>query len=274
MIERSSDQSFSGIVIGVGAPNRTRDNRVVQCAIVLEDNIGLIRVYSDYGDRMEKMSLWDRVNLKARASPKDNRFESWKAVSVEVTGEKIKTPFEKRAILESCVISTAVDPIDELNRMKRSIALVKPKQRGIGYGMEIREEIDESPDWMTTQSETPQRPILKWESEQGGKHNQQICSHEVYEWIRKNPSSHGGLWDNLRITDIDYEKWLLIGTQNVHRSSWVVIHIHRLKKTPQIPIGFGLPIHDGKPEGWPYSRAGEVDAKRVESTGQLLLPIT
>ena len=260
---------LKGVVLGMGAPNRAKDNRVVQCAIVLDEHIGLVRVFCEYKNGMERMSLWDVCRFKVIASSKDSRFESWKLIDLEVI-DKVKDSQAKRSIIEACIRKIDADPIDLFNKEKRSIGLVKPQQIGIGYSMEIR-DFDESPDAMTTQSETPQKPVLKWMSDQGKEHTQQICSHEVYEYIRKNQSSHGGLWDNLQITNIDYDKWLLIGTLNAHRSAWVVVHIHRLKKTTQQHIDSSWLIKDGKPEGWPYSRFADVDVKRVESTGQQLL---
>jgi hypothetical protein len=262
-------QVFTGVVLGVGAPNRTKDNRVVQCAIVLEDEIGFIRVFCDYQNGMEKLSIWDRCNIKAIATSKDSRFESWKLLESEIQG-KIKDSESKRNIIERCIRTTDGDPIDVSNKEKRSIVLVKPQQAGIGYGMEVR-DFEDSPDWMMTQCETPQKPFLKWKSLQGKEHNQQICAHEVYEFIRKNPSSHGSLWDNLQITNIDYDKWLLLGSTNTHRTTWVVIHIHRLKKTTQQHINSSLLIENGKQNGWPYLQHADVDAKRVGSTCQKLL---
>lgn len=262
-------KELKGTVLGVGAPNRTKDGRVVQCAILVDEQVGLTRVFCDYRDGMDRLGLWDVCEVVAQASPKDNRFESWKMLEAKVI-DKVKDSQIKRDILSACVRQTDEDPVDVFNREKRSIGIVKPQQAGIGYGMEVR-DFDESPDWMTTQCETPQRPFLRWKSEQGKEHIQQIVSHEVYEYIRKNQSRHGGLWDNLQITNIDYDKWLLIGTANTHRSSWLVVHVHRLKKTAQQLIDSSFLIRDGKPSGWPYLQRADLDASRAESMGQRLL---
>lgn len=267
---RRTGTDISGIVLGVGAPNRTKDDRVVQCAIVLDEQIGLARVFCEYRNGMDRLSIWDRCSLLVQATPKDTRFESWKLLEADITGH-VSGSQEKRAILEACVRQTGdEDPIDMLNRERRSVAVVKPQQSNMGYGMEIR-DFDESPDYMTTQCETPQKPFLQWQSLQGKTHRQQVSAHEVYEWLRKNPSKHGGLWDNLQITNIDFDKWLLVGTASTHRTAWLVVHVHRLKKTTQQLIDSSSLIADGKPEGWPYSRPEEVAAKRAESTGQQLL---
>lgn len=269
-MKRQQGTDITGVVIGVGAPNRTKDDRVVQCSIVLDEAVGLVRVFCDYRNGMDRLSLWDRCSLLVQATPKDSRFESWKMLEADIIG-KVEGSQEKRAIIESCVKQTGnEDPIDQLNRERRSIAVVRPQQSSIGYGMEIR-DFDESPDWITTQCETPQKPFLQWQSQQGKTHRQQVAAHEVYEWLRKNPSKHGGLWDNLQITNIDFDKWLLIGTASTHWTAWLVVHVHRLKKTTPPLIDSSSLIADGKPSGWPYLRAAEVAAKRAESTGQQLL---
>lgn len=263
--------NIGGVVLGVGAPNRTKkDARLVQCAIILDDETGLCRVFCDYDKGMNRLSLWDRCELLVAATPKDTRFESWKMLEVDVCGH-VDSRDEKRAILDACVRQTGgEDPIDLFNRERRSIGIVKPNQTHFGYGMQIR-DFEESPDWMTAQCETPQKPYIEWQSNQGKTHCQQVSSHEVYEWLRKNPSRHGGLWDNLQITNIDYDKWLLVGTASTHRTAWLVVHVHRLKKTTPPLIDSSSLIVDGKPEGWPYSTLAAVAAKRVESQGQQLL---
>lgn len=267
---RRTGTDISGVVIGVGAPNRAKDGRTVQCAIVLDDCIGLTRVFGNFEGGMDRLSLWDRCELLVKATSKDNRFESWKLIEADISGH-IQSRNERRAILDACVRVTGdEDPIDLLNRERKSIAVVKPQQSNIGYGMEIR-DFGESPDWITTQSETPQKPFLQWQSLQGKTHRQQVSAHEVYEWLRTNPSRHGGLWDNLQITNIDFDKWLLIGTASTHRTAWLVVHVHRLKKTTPPLIDSNSLIADGKPSGWPYSRPEDVAAKRAESTGQRLL---
>jgi hypothetical protein len=75
----------------------------------------------------------------------------------------------------------------------------------------------------------------------------------------------------MRIEDIDYTKWLLVGNTSQHRTTWVVVHVHRLKKTTEQPTLEGCSIADGKPSGWPYLPLEELRARRVASTGQQLL---
>lgn len=261
---------ITGVVLGIGAPNRTRDGRSVQCAIILGDDHGLCRVYADYQGLMSRLSIWERVVCDVHIHGGDSRTESWKLDYCKVVS-KITTPSQKRDILESCLLNCGdEDPIDWMNRERRSVGLIKAPIKNIGYAMEVR-DFEDSPDWVMTQKETPQRPTIKWLSTAGKLHNHQLCAHEAYEWLRKNPSQTSQLWCNLRIEDIDYTKWLLLGNTNGKRNVWVVVHVHRLKKTTHQPTLESCEITDGRPNGWPYLPLGDLRAMRVASTGQQLL---
>jgi hypothetical protein len=265
-----SGETITGIVLGIGAPNRTSDGRAVQCGIVLGDDHGLCRIYADFGPTMRRVSVWDRVSCLAHIHAGDNRVESWKLDGVKLIG-KVQSSAEKRFILDSCVLDCGKeDPIDFMNRGRRSVGLIRQSVAGIGYAMEVR-EFDESPDWVMTQRETPQRPYIRWRSTAGKSHDQQLCAHEAYEWLRNNPSNTSQLWSNLRVEDIDYTKWLLLGNTKDKRNVWVVVHVHRLKKTTQQPTLASCSISDGRPSGWPYLPIEDLRARRVASTGQQLL---
>jgi len=265
-----SGDTINGVILGMGAPNRTGDGRAVQCAIVVGDDHGLCRIYADFDGSMNQMRVWDRVSCAVHIHAQDSRPESWKLDSVTVLG-KVATSQEKRSILDACSMEAGnADPIKHLHTERRSIALVKQETTGIGYGMGVR-EYEESPDWITTQCETPQQPYIIWRSRSGSEHKHQLCAHEAYEWLRNNPSNTSQLWSNLRIEDIDYSKWLLLGNTKAHRNVWVVVHVHRLKKTiPQATLANCL-MSDGRPSGWPYLPREAIDARRVASTGQQLL---
>jgi hypothetical protein len=261
---------IDGVVLGIGAPNRTKDGRAVQCGIVLGDDHGLCRIYADFGGVMNRVSVWDRVRCVTHIHGGDNREESWKLLESETYG-KVETSDEKRGILQSCILQCGEeDPIDFLNRERRSIGLVCQATTGIGYGMEVR-DYDESPDWVMAQCETPQRPYIYWRSQAGKMHHHQLCAHEAYEFIRKNQSTPSQLWPNLQIENIDYTKWLLVGNTKDKRNVWVVVHVHRLKKTIRQPTLASCSIAAGRPDGWPYLPLEELRARRVASTGQQLL---
>jgi hypothetical protein len=264
-------EKLTGTVIGIGAPNRTQDRRVVQCAILLgDDDIGFFRVFSEYEGKMEGLSLWDRCEVDVIASNKDSRKRSWKLVSSRLIPGKVVDREHKRELLESCCRDFQGDPINVLNKEKDSIGVVRATQSGIGYTMTHR-EFEESPDLYQTQSETPQKPYVRWVGQTGKPHESQLCSHEAYEWIRKNPSRPDRLWENMQLSNIDYDKWFVIGNIVAFQSTWVVVQVHRLKKTTQQHIGASWWISSGKPRDWPYCLPVDIDARRVASTGQGLL---
>jgi len=271
-------ETMTGHIIGIGAPNRTEDGRAVQCAILLTyGEYGMVRIFSDFypskpGQQatgmMQNVSLWDRVEVSVIAG-KDSRLESWKLKEVEVInpGCNMKSP-EKRDILNACTSVFTEDPIKVLNASHKSICLIKPER--VGYAMHLREHKD-SIDWVQCQSETPQKPYMKWESSAGHSHENQLCAHEAYEWLRKNQSAPSRLWENMQIDNIDYEKWFLLGNIAAWRNVWVVVHVHRLKKTAPQLIDTSSLIRDGRPKDWPLCLPVDIDARRAASTGQTLM---
>lgn len=258
---------ISGVVLGIGAPNRASDGRAVQCAIVLGDDHGLSRIYADFDGKMNRMRVWDVVECGVHINSSDNRAESWKLDGVSVVS-KVKKSHEKRRILESCELACGDDdPIDYLNAGRRSVALIRQSVTGIGYGMDVR-KFDESPDWVTAQRETPQKPYVWWESSAGKKHHHQLCAHEAYEWLRKNPSKTSQLWSNLHIEDIEWTKWLLVGNTKDRRTSWVIVHVHRLLSKPDT---VDILKDDARKDGWPYLPINELRSRRKAAAGQKLL---
>jgi len=265
-----SGDKITGVVLGIGAPNRTKDGRAVQCAIVIGDDHGLCRIYADFDGAMNSISVWDRVECDVYTHQGDTRAESWRLSSSRVSGGVVSSQ-EKRQILNACVLDFGLeDPVDYLNNERRSIGLIRMPTRGIGYGMEVR-DFEQSPDWVMTQCETPQKPFIHWISDAGKRHSHQLCAHDSYEWLRHNPSNTSQLWQNLRIEDIDYEKWLLIGNTKDKRNVWVVVQVHRLKKTTEQHTLASFSMSDGRPSGWPYLPLEDLNARRVASTGQRLL---
>jgi hypothetical protein len=51
-----------------------------------------------------------------------------------------------------------------------------------------------------------------------------------YEWFRKNPGKEAQVFENLRVKDEGYERYLLVGNQANHRSSYLVIGVIRWKR--------------------------------------------
>lgn len=257
----ASEHAVSGLVIGIGSPNRACDGRIVQCAIAVTEELGLIRFFADYRGKMSKVSVWDRCLLRLQRSEKDNRDESYKLVEVEVI-DKITCSFEKRIVLNSLILkSEHCDPIDYQNDRRLSIVVVKPDQYDFELAMENR-RAEEPEDWFVTAKDLPHRARMTWRSSNGKQHQSHICAHEVMEGLRNNVSTPCKVFDIMQVSNPDYEKWLVLGTMVKHRSAWLIVHVHRLKKTTQQAIGSSSWTSDGRQDGWPYLNK---EARRVRS---------
>jgi len=256
-----SDLAVSCIVIGIGSPNRASDSRVVQCAIAVSEELGLIRFFCDYRGIISKASVWDKCLVKLRKTKKDSRDESFKLTEIEVLG-KLDCSFEKRTLLNSLVLNPQnCDPIDYQNDRRLSIAVVKPDQHDFELSMENK-RAQEPEDWFVTAKDLPHRARMTWRSLIGKQHQSHICAHEVMEGLRKNASAPFRVFDYMQVSNPDYEKWLVLGTMVKHRNTWLIVHVHRLKKTTQQAIGSNSWTSDGRSDGWPYLNK---EARRVRN---------
>lgn len=253
---------LDALVIGIGCPNSTSDGRVVQCCIAVTKELGLIRFFADYKGLMSEASIWDECRIEIQRTGKDSRDESFKLKSIEKIG-KVTCPLQKRHILDGIVLESGCrDPIDYQNDRHCSIAVVKPVLGSMGFSIENRPQ-DEPSDWFVTSKDLLHRAHIKWTSPQGKQHYAHICAHEVMEGLRKNPSSPWVIFDYMRANDQDYDKWLVLGNMVRHRSTWIIVHVHRLKKTSQSSIATSSWIDGGENEGWPYLQREVRRARRV-----------
>lgn len=256
--------SLSGIVMGVGCPVVSKVEGKSMCAIVL-GKTGLFRIYPIPG----KISLpvWTRVEVKAKKGS-DTREESWKLLTCIKAG-KISDGGEKRAILNRCVLkSGAQDPIDFQNEQKKSICVVSPKLIGGGI-LPQRASTDNS--WVYSQDMAWNKPYLTWTSKQGKEHHSHIVSREAYQTIFNQQDKPYAYYNNVHIGDPDWDFWLIMGNIIQWKRTWVVVHLHRLKKTTGLSTPHYCDLISGKPDAWPYStqQNGNVPAAK----GQLLMSI-
>lgn len=261
-------EHVNGVVIGVGAPNRAKDGRSVQCAIVLCRTKGLCRIFGDFENEMKRLRLWDIVDCSVRVHGGDNRQESWRVNHLSHAGS-LDSRDSRAAVLDSCCFDCESDPIDKLNRERRSIGVVKIDSKSLGYRMEPR-DAGQQVDWIMAQRESPRKPYISWASAAGKQHCNQLCAHEAYEFVRKNKNATARLWENMRIEDDLYQKWLLIGNTKDHRNVWVVVHVHRLKKNFNENLGASFCLGETT-DSWPYLPAEELREKRATADGQKML---
>jgi hypothetical protein len=253
------------IILAKGAPNKTKAGLITMCAIGLNDDFGLVRLYPLTFDNNHDVSIWSVVDVIASRSKRDTRHEAWKVSETTVVG-LVKDRNEKNSILESCVLrSGTTDPIAYQNENRSSICVVKTSLP-IGFGLEPRlnadEVSEESECWCMVQADYKFRPYLHWTSDQGSQHKTQIVAQEVYVGMLNNISSPFRVFENMRLGDQDYQHWLVLGNMKDRRNVWVCPHIHRLKKTECLTQS-NLWISGGKSEGWPYLRQEEINAKDV-----------
>lgn len=264
---------IEGVVLGRGAPNRTRDGRAVVCAIVLCDPpLGLVRLYPLRAD--DDLTVWTRIRCELERDPaKDARSESYRAVACEAIG-RVEDRSEKAAILDACVLRSATeDPVDFQNRRRRSIAVVRPRILG---GLVVAQEPDASKrdeahedGWLECQREMSMRPVVRWESEQGRTHEQTVVAQETNLWLTRNRQRAFQVFDNMRLLDAEYRHWLVLGNMRNRLSAWVVVHVHRLKKAGLSPPLAGLCAPAAG--DWPYG-CQETENVRCEGNGQICLP--
>jgi hypothetical protein len=237
------------------------------CAIILSDDLGLIRVYPIPAEN--KFPVWGRVSLSLTRSATDNRRESYKIGNFTIT-DKVEDREEKREILNACILKSGdQDPQKYMNEMRGSIALVKLQWGNVTASLAQRVpdvlESDGEFNWCMSQSEQWQKPYIQWKSDQGTQHTTHLLGREIYEGLRHNPSNPWNLFNNLQINNPDFEHWLLLGNMKDRRNVWVGVHLHRLKK----PIGGSIPLfsmtRDGRPSDWPYLQQEAVNVPVVDN---------
>lgn len=245
---------IKAVIIGVGAPNETRANGKTMCAIMLTNELGLIRVYPIPAGNT--FPVWGIVNIKIEKGG-DPRDESYKLLEYELTG-KIECKDQKRELLNaSCLKSGMDDPMVYQNTLKKSIFLVKPSWGDVEVTLSQKipdiAPDDEECGWIVTQGKHWLKPYLKWTSDQGKEHTSHLGGREIYEGLRNNPHQPWEMMNNIQIMNPDYEHWMLMGNMKDKRNVWLCVHLHRLKKSTNGSTPLFLHPIIGNDTAWPYS---------------------
>ena len=256
-----------GTVIAKGAPNRVSDGRTVMCAILVSEEIGLVRVFPLHVTKDYDVKIWSVIECDGIHSQKDNRTESLRINSVRVI-RHVESEVEKANLMNSCCLKTGtIDPLDYMNERKASIFVIRCPER-VGAILEPREtvcvdhEIDEDDAWVTTQCEFPYKPYITWQSIQGVTHKTHLCGQEVYYAMMKNASTPFRVFENMRFGDPDYVHWLVMGNMNNRRTVWLAAHVHRQKKTASVMTS-NLLTFAGSSENWPYLQQEAINVRCV-----------
>lgn len=247
--------NVSGIIMGTGAPNQCADGRKTKCAIVLAQNLGLIRVYPIPAEK--PFPVWGLVDCEIERNEKDSRRESYKIAPDFKIESKIDSPVAKRQLLNECILKSGEhDPLHYQNASRSSIAIVKQDYGSIMACMSQRtpEVLPDDPEfgWVSVQSTFPCKPYIDWQSVQGCEHKSHLLGAEVYEGLRKNHDNPSRIYDIMQLMNPNFDHWLLMGNMRNRRNVWVVVHLHRLKRQAD-EITQPLFCLDNKPDGWPYA---------------------
>lgn len=235
------------VVLGNACPDIISDYRITVCTAGYSRKHGLVRIYPVPVEA--KMKWWNIVSVPLERNPKDTRFESWKIEGskskwehltdrIEVL-DRIDSRDEQRKLIEGLFDKYGASCIEELNRRKVSLGLIKPTI--LGYEFEKRDDYE--PDVQTTLGKEklrfltiknyPLRPILSYRCpvcEAKNPHNQQVVEWGAYEWMRTHPENLEQLWKNYHLGETEYDFRLLVGNMALHRNSFMVISIFRFKR--------------------------------------------
>ena len=269
--EIQSAMTITGIVMGVGSPNKTASGEKTMCAILLTEEMGFIRIYPIEAER--SFPVWSMVEVEVNKGS-DNRDESWKIESWKLNGS-IDDRNQKRHILKSCELKSGMnDPIDFMNEQRKSIALISVEWGELEATLSQRipsfvSAEDEEFGWVVTQDRQWLKPYVTWTSRQGKVHKSHLFGREIYEGIRRNPTEPWDVMNNLQIMNPDYEKWMLLGNMKHQRNVWLCVHMHRLKKQISGSIPHSCNPIIGKSAAWPYEKQENINVPIVDGHPEL-----
>ncbi len=228
------------VVLGRGAPDALRDGRVAICVAGWSRKEGFVRIYPTR--LTSPLKQWNIVSVSVEKNPSDNRRESWKIVGSATDWDRLDENIRVVDTLGreeriSLVPALASGCVAELNAERVSLGIIHPSELK-GYLSE-REDVDHTVQRTLMGGSVPKtkinyslRPRIvyrcgKCRSVNG--HDQQTIEIGCYEWFRKNPGKAAQVFDNLQIGNPEYEKYLLVGNQANHRTSYLVIGVIRWK---------------------------------------------
>ncbi len=229
------------VVLGRGAPDTMHDGRVTICVAGWSPSLGFIRIYPTRNT--SPLRQWSVVSVPVERNPNDSRPESWKIQGSSAEWDRLDRKIQvlrevRRAEKLRLVPPLVTGCVASLNDQRKSLGLVHPSTIE-GY-LSDRADVDTTIQTTLfgdalprTKSNYEMQPRLRYRCGncllEGG-HDQQIIEWGCYEWFRKNPGKEVQVFDNLQVGNAEWEKYLLVGNQNNHRPSYLVIGVIRWKK--------------------------------------------
>lgn len=229
------------VILGRGAPDVLKDGRVAICVAGWSQSLGFVRIYPTR--LTSPLRQWNVVSVQVERNPSDSRKESWKIVGSASDWDRLDQNIEVQGSLQraervALIPKLASGCVVDLNESRTSLGIVHPAELK-GYLSE-REDVDHTVQRTLlggtvpkTKINYPLRPRAAYRCEScraDNPHDQQIIEIGCYEWFRKNPGCEAQVFENLRLADPDYEKYLLVGNQANHRTSYLVIGVIRWKR--------------------------------------------
>jgi hypothetical protein len=233
------------LVLGNSVPDIISDNRITVCTAGYSKAHGLVRIYPV--PTVSDMKRWNVVKVPLERNPRDTRPESWKiqgskgewdrlAQKIELQAI-VKDKDEKFAILEDLERDFGVGCVEDLNDRKASLGIVKPVSFSCAFEKrddhepEAQSTLDGAKPFLTIKN-YPLKPVMTYRCpgcRTKNPHKQQIMEWGVFEWMRKNPNKPEKVFENLHIGEPGYDTGLLVGNMALHRNSFMVISVFRLK---------------------------------------------
>lgn len=229
------------ICLGLAVPEQISDGRKTVCMAAYHEDLGLIRIYPCRVDM--GMHRWQRFSAYIERNPQDTRYESfklygsrdgWDSLSVSANGVLRR---DERIALVNKIKTTC---IHDINTSRFSLGIIKPMEimsvwyePNPSYTKPKQHSIAlvKSDEWAATKSDFPFHPRMIYRCHPNCPgHNQTILEWGAYEWLRKTSGDEYQIIENWRLTDPQYEHFLLVGNQAQHRNSFLVINVLWFKR--------------------------------------------
>jgi len=233
------------VVLGNAVPDIISDQRITVCTVGYSQSLGLLRIYpvppSSY------MKRWNIVKIPLDRNPRDNREESWKIQGSKSEWDHLSEKIELRgqvpnknrpALVELLHEEFGAGCVEDFNDRRTSLGMIRP--RIIECKLEQREDYEPmaqtqlgrvSP--FLTIKNYRLRPVIEYKCPKcraKRPHKQQVVEWGVFEWFRQHPNEPEKVWENLRLTDTDYERSFLVGNMVLFRNSFMVVSLFRFKR--------------------------------------------
>ncbi|MDO8537403.1 MAG: hypothetical protein Q7S21_00800 [archaeon] len=233
------------IVLGQGAPNMLSGGRKSRCVCAYSKELGLVRLYPIPDNLLRQ---WDVFDATVEKNPQDNRENTWKIFNSKKDWKTIRKWIKKKGEFpqsnrRKLIESLANDNLGGLIEKRKSFGIIVPKIISAhlvkkNETTSIQTTLFDLDYQIIDQNQFKFKPYIEYEcvnkcSCKNPVHNQQIVEWGCYEWMRKNDPNNEAeckkLFDNLRLFDQEWKKYLLVG--NIHKSpkTYIIIGVLRFK---------------------------------------------